>query len=137
MRKRILIIDDDPILLRVLRALLIANNYEVVVAVDAISGMSAARKEKPDLIILDIGLPGGDGFLLMERFKKLASLVFVPIIVLTGRDPQRDRVPALQAGAEAFLTKPHDNNELLAVIRQALQFCDQSASRKVSGDPLP
>ncbi len=130
MRKKILIIDDDPILLRVLRALLIANSYEAVVAGDAIAGMSAARKEKPDLIILDIGLPGGDGFLLMERIKKLAPLAFVPIIILTGRDTQRDKDAALQAGADAFLTKPHVNSELLAAIRKALGVPDESAQTK-------
>jgi DNA-binding response OmpR family regulator len=124
--KKILIIDDDPVLLRILRALLTTSNYETVVAADAISGMSAARKEKPDLIILDIGLPGGDGFLLMDRFKKLGPLAFVPVIVLSGRDPQRAREPALQAGAEAFLTKPPDHNELLAAIRKALRVPDES-----------
>ena len=101
--------------------------------VDGTSGVTVARKENPDLIILDIGLPGGDGFLLMERFRNLASLACVPVVVLSSRDPQTNKERALEAGAVAFLRKPPDNNELLAAIRKALGESDESAE---SGKPL-
>lgn len=127
MAKKILIIDDDPIIRRVLNALLRSKNYETAFAVDAISGVTIAKKENPDLIILDIGLPGGDGFLLMERFRNLASLACVPVVVLSSRDPQTNKERALEAGAVAFFPKPPDSNELLATIRKALGEADESA----------
>jgi len=132
--KKILIIDDDPIIRHVLNALLRSKNYETAFAVDGTSGVTVARKENPDLIILDIGLPGGDGFLLMERFRNLASLACVPVVVLSSRDPQTNKERALEAGAVAFLRKPPDNNELLAAIRKALGESDESAQEKV-GSP--
>lgn len=133
--KKILIVDDDPVIRRVLNALLRSKNYETAFAVDAISGVTTARKENPDLIILDIGLPGGDGFLLMERFRNLASLACVPVVVLSGRDPLTNKEKALEAGAVAFLSKPPDSNELLATIRKALGESDESTREKV-GSPV-
>jgi DNA-binding response OmpR family regulator len=82
--------------------------------------MSEARKCEPDLIILDLGLPAGDGFIVMERLKKLPSLALIPVIVVSARDVRVNRERALKAGAKAFLQKPMDDAELLAVIRKAL-----------------
>ena len=82
--------------------------------------MVEARKHEPDLIILDLGLPGGDGFVVMERLKLIPSLAVIPIIVVSARDVRTNQERALKAGAKAFLQKPVDNAELLAVIRQAL-----------------
>jgi PleD family two-component response regulator len=79
--RKILIIDDDPHLLLGLTPRLAASNYSVVTATDAISAVSVARKEVPDLIILDLGLPGGDGFLVLERIRNLAGLAATPFIV--------------------------------------------------------
>lgn len=117
--KKILIVDDDEELRRGLGIRLKANGYNVVLAHDAISATSMARKEEPDLILLDIGLPGGDGFIVMERLEAISSAA-VPVIVLTGRDPSTTRDRALKAGARAFFQKPVDNAELLAAIRTAL-----------------
>ncbi|MFQ5852907.1 MAG: response regulator transcription factor [Candidatus Binatia bacterium] len=118
-REKILIVDDDQDLLIALNIRLKANGYRVVTATDAITAVSVARKEEPDLIILDIGLPGGDAFIVMERLVSLMS-VAVPIIILTARDPLINKERALSTGAVAFLQKPADNDELLAVIREAL-----------------
>jgi putative two-component system response regulator len=97
-----------------------ANNYETVFATDGMSAISVAQKERPDLVVLDLGLPAGDGFTVMERFKAIAPLSVVPIIVVSARDPQVNRDRALKAGAETFLQKPVDNDELLSAIRKAL-----------------
>ena len=89
--KKILIVDDDPDVLHSMHVRLKANNYDTSFAADAISCMAEARKSEPDLVILDLGLPAGDGFLVMERFKAVPSLASIPIIVgirRPSRQPQ-------------------------------------------------
>jgi DNA-binding response OmpR family regulator len=118
--KKILIIDDDPHLLLGLTPRLRANSYSVVTAADAISAIAVARGEEPDLIILDLGLPGGDGFVVLERLRNLAGLAATPVIVLSARDPAENRRRSLDAGALAYFQKPPDIHQLLSAIRQAL-----------------
>src|SRR6202163_811947 len=120
MNKKILIIEDDADVRLGYHIRLKANNYDTFFASDALTSVSEARKHQPDLIILDLGLPGGDGFVVMERLKTNPHLAVIPIIVVSARDPHSNRERALKAGAKAFLQKPVDNGELLAVIRQAL-----------------
>ena len=118
--KKILIIDDDQDLLLGLATRLKANGYGVVSAADAISAIAVARTEAPDLVILDLGLPAGDGFLVFERMRGLTDLIATPVIVLSARDPAKNEKRALDAGAVAFFQKPPNNHEFLAAIRQAL-----------------
>jgi two-component system KDP operon response regulator KdpE len=121
MRKpKILVVDDDPDLLKALRLRLRANNCDVVSVSDGYSVMGAAQKEHPDVIILDLGLPAGDGFVVLERLQASDTLSGIPVIVLTARDPQGNEARALRAGAAAFFQKPVDNEELLNVIRVSL-----------------
>ena len=118
--KKILIVDDDPHLLLGLTARLKANGFSVIWATDAISAITVARKEAPNLVILDLGLPAGDGFMVLERMRGLADLVAIPVIVLSAADPADNMRRALDAGAVAFFQKPPENHEFLAAIRQAL-----------------
>ena len=118
--KKILIVDDDPDLRHGMQVRLKANHYDTFFAVDGLSSMVEARKHEPDLIILDLGLPAGDGFVVMERFKTIPALAVIPIIVVSARDARANKGRAIKAGATAFLQKPVDTAELLAVIRQAL-----------------
>jgi two-component system KDP operon response regulator KdpE len=97
-----------------------ANGYDTAFASDALSSVTEARKQQPDLIILDLGLPGGDGFVVIERLKRHPSLAVIPIIVISGRDVSGNRERAIKAGAKLYLQKPVQNNELLAVIRKTL-----------------
>jgi len=121
MRKpKILVVDDDPDLVRALRLRLRANNCEVITASDGYAVIAAAQKEHPDLILLDLGLPAGDGFVVLERLQASDTLSAIPVIVLTARDPQGNEERALKAGAAAFFQKPVDNDELLNVIRVSL-----------------
>ena len=117
---KILIVDDDADHRRGLNLRLRANHYDTAFAADAMQAVSAARKDRPDLVLLDLSLPGGDGIVVMERFRANAELSVIPVIVITGRDPLVNRQRALQAGAVAFFQKPVDNAELLAAIRGAL-----------------
>lgn len=120
--KKILIVDDDQDLLRGLSIRLNASGYRVTIAVDAISAISVARKEEPDLILLDISLPGGDGFSVMQRLSVIGNLTTIPIIILTGLDSSGNEERALTTGAKAFLQKPVDNDLLLATIREILGY---------------
>jgi DNA-binding response OmpR family regulator len=119
-QKTILIVDDDPDVRLGLNLRLKANHYEVVFAADGVGTIAATRKYMPNLIILDLGLPAGDGFSVLEMLKANDSLCLIPIIVVSGRDRNTNRDRALKAGAKAFLQKPVDNARLLAVIRQLL-----------------
>jgi DNA-binding response OmpR family regulator len=118
--KKILIIDDDEHLLVGLSAKLKANGYNVVSAMDGVAAVAMTRVESPDLIVLDLGLPAGDGFVFLERLRALAPHMATPVIVLSARDPSGNKKRALQAGAVAFLQKPPDNRELLSEIGRAL-----------------
>ena len=119
-KKKILIVDDDPNLRLALKIRLRANHYDTVQASDGDSAIVVAQKEQPDLIILDLGLPAGDGLAVLERFKESDSLSEIPVIIVTGRDPQFNEQKTLQAGATAFFQKTTDDSELLDVIRVTL-----------------
>jgi DNA-binding response OmpR family regulator len=119
---RILIVDDDPNLRRGLNLRLRANHYDTSYATDGVSAISMARKERPNLILLDLGLPAGDGFTVLERLQQSASLSNIPVIVLTSRNPESNCERALQAGAIAFFQKPADNGKLLSAIRTSLLY---------------
>jgi DNA-binding response OmpR family regulator len=120
-KQKILIVDDDPNLRRGLGLRLRAHHYSTFYATDSFTALALAEKEHPDLIILDIGLPGGDGFIVLERLKRNAALAGTPVIVLTARDSQYNKRRSLKAGAVAFFQKPADNEELLESIRSTLQ----------------
>jgi two-component system KDP operon response regulator KdpE len=117
---RILIVDDDPDLVRAMRLRLRANHYEVTTASDGYGAIASAQKDRPALIILDLGLPVGDGFVVLERLQNSDTLSGVPVIVLSARDPQSNEERALKAGASAFFQKPADNDELMNAIRASL-----------------
>jgi DNA-binding response OmpR family regulator len=119
--KKILIIDDDPQLLLGLTARLKANGYRVISARDAASAMEVARKDSPDLIILDLRLPAvSDGLLLLQKIRSTVELTKTPVIVLSSQPAEENEKRVLDAGARAFFQKPPFNDQLLATIRQAL-----------------
>ncbi len=120
-RKKILVVDDDPDVRLGLQLRLNANHYDVICAADGVASIAEARKHMPDLVILDLGLPAGDGFSVLERLKANEKLSSIPVIVLSGRDRVGNRDRAIKAGAKAFLQKPMPNDKLLAVIRLALE----------------
>ena len=118
--KKILIVEDDPDIRKGMSVRLKASGYDTFVASDVITSVIMARKHQPDLIILDLGLPAGDGFLVIERLKIVPALALIPIIIVSGRAGPANQELALEAGVNAFLQKPVDNAELLAVVRKTL-----------------
>jgi DNA-binding response OmpR family regulator len=119
-KKKILIVEDDPDVRKGMYIRLKANDYETFFATDAVSSLVEARKHEPDLIILDLGLPAGDGFVVMERMQAIPALAVIPVIIVSGRVGLPNQQRAIKAGAKAFLEKPVDSDQLLAVIRQVL-----------------
>ena len=111
---RVLIVDDEPQILRALRINLHARQYDVVTAADGAEALHAAATHRPDLVVLDLGLPDIDG---VEVIRKLRGWTPVPIVILSGRMDSRQKVDALDAGADDYVTKPFNIDELLARIR--------------------
>src|SRR5207249_11536495 len=118
---KILIVDDDANTRLMLNARLKAKKYETVFAGDSYQAVSAARKEQPNLVILDIGLLGGDGFIVMERLKAMVALAGAPVIIVSAQDRRAVEAWAVEAGAKAFLQKPVDAGQLVATIEKALR----------------
>ncbi|OLE25969.1 MAG: DNA-binding response regulator [Actinobacteria bacterium 13_1_20CM_3_71_11] len=115
---RVLVVDDDPQLLRALHITLTARGYRVATATDAKQALAEASRTPPDLVILDLGLPDLDGVAVAEALRGWTN---VPIIVLSARDAEAAKVNALDAGADDYVTKPFGMNELLARVRAALR----------------
>ena len=120
-RAKIMVVDDDPDIRQGLSLRLRANNYDTVNVCDGYSAIAMAQKEKPHLIILDLGLPAGDGFAVLKNLQQYPALAVIPVIVLTARDPESNEKRTLESGAVAFFQKPADNEELLGVIHACLQ----------------
>ena len=118
MNERILVIEDDPAILKVLQRGLAYEGYVVDIATDGRAGLNLARDRHPDLVILDLMLPGMDG---LEVCRLLRTSGGVPILVLTAKDAIHDRVQGLDAGADDYLIKPFNLDELLARIRALLR----------------
>jgi DNA-binding response OmpR family regulator len=118
--KKILIVEDDADVRLGYQVLLKANHYDTFFAADSTAAVSEARKHQPDLIILDLGLPAGDGFVVLERFRGNMNLAVIPVIVVSARDLHGNKERALKAGAKAFVQKPWNDNELLALISELL-----------------
>ena len=114
----ILVVDDEPRLLSFLRSELKASGYQVSVATDGKGALRAAAARGPELVILDVGLPDMDGFEVCRRLRETSS---VPILMLTARANDTDKVEGLDAGADDYLTKPFSTSELLARVRALLR----------------
>lgn len=118
MTERILVIEDDSQIADLLRRGLIYEGYAVEVAADGESGLSAARDRPPDMVLLDLMLPGVDGLTVCRRLRAASA---VPILILTAKEAVPDRVAGLDAGADDYLVKPFSFDELLARIRALLR----------------
>src|SRR6476661_8335645 len=117
-KPRILVVDDEPQLIRVLRTGLKSRGYDVLAAEDGQSGFKLFQEWKPDLVITDLAMPNMDG---LELCRRLRTISQVPIIILSAKGEERIKVEALDIGADDFVTKPFGIDELLARIRASLR----------------
>src|SRR5919109_3809713 len=115
---RVLLVDDEPAIRHFLRASLSAHNYKTFEAATGEEALSAVIAHRPDLVILDLGLPDMDG---IEVTKKLREWTKIPVIILSVREHEQEKIAALDAGADDYLTKPFGIGELLARMRVALR----------------
>jgi two-component system KDP operon response regulator KdpE len=131
----ILIVEDEPPIRRLLRATLGANDYRTLEAGTGAEALSALRHYRPDLVLLDLGLPDIEGLQLIAQIRKLGP---VPIVVLSSRGDEAAKVAALDSGADDYVTKPFGADELLARIRAALRhrLQEQGAERTFASDDL-
>jgi len=120
-KKKILIVDDERDIVKALMIRLQGAGYEVVTAFDGAQGVFMAHKEKPDLIILDIRMPAGDGFSVAQRLKRSMHTFTIPVIFLTGSPEQNAEEKAMALGARFYVKKPYDPEELLDAIKRALE----------------
>ena len=120
-RQKILVIEDDAVARADLEARLAANGYLVARAADAASALTVVNRERPDLILLDLGLPAGDGFLVLERLRKIEALAAIPVLVITGRSDAETRKRVEALGIAPLLAKPVETEVLLAAIRAGLE----------------
>ncbi|HEY1490454.1 MAG TPA: response regulator transcription factor [Verrucomicrobiae bacterium] len=124
-RQKILIVDDNPVIVKTMSMKLASAGYDTASAVDGSEAIAAARKEKPDLILLDINFPADvgvawDGFKVIAWLQRVDEARGTPVIVISGGDAAKFKARAIEAGAIAYFQKPVNNDELLAAIKQAL-----------------
>jgi DNA-binding response OmpR family regulator len=114
--KKVLVVEDDADVRLGYHVLLKAHHYDTILAGDGVSAVSLALKQQPDLIILDLGLPAGDGFIVLEWFRTNPVLSMIPVVVVSARDVHGNKERALEAGAKAYVQKPWNDQKLLAII---------------------
>jgi len=120
MAKRILLIEDDPSVLRAISYMLGKEGYDVLTAMNGLVGLRKAKEENPDLLILDVMLPGIDGFEVCHRLRAESQTAQLPILMLSAKGQAADRSTGLQVGANEYLTKPVERSVLLSKIEVLL-----------------
>jgi len=123
---RVLVVDDEPEIRNIIRVLLEAEGYRIAEAATASRAAVAARTEKPDLVLLDLGLPDGDGLAVLRSIRAWSP---VPLVILSARTMEEQKIAALDAGADDYVTKPFSAPELLARVRAALRRNAQAAAQ--------
>jgi DNA-binding NarL/FixJ family response regulator len=129
MSKRLLVVDDEPNLLRAVAACLKAENYEVSTARSGHEALLQLAESVPDLVISDIRMPGMDGYKLARQLRGSPRTALVPIVFLTAKDETADRIEGFRAGIDAYLTKPFEPDELIAVVSAILQRVERTHSQ--------
>jgi DNA-binding response OmpR family regulator len=118
---KILVVDDEPDIVRSLTLRLCAEGYRVSSAADGLSATKKAIEEQPELILLDIGMPAGNGHVVVERLRNISETSRIPIIYLTARTSQDDYHRAREGGVSKYITKPFDADVLLAAVEDQLE----------------
>jgi DNA-binding response OmpR family regulator len=124
--KTILVVDDEPKIVKLVRDYLERAGFSVHVAADGKTALSLARTEKPDLVILDLGLPQMDGLDVMRELRKVSN---VPVIILTARSEESDKLVGLEIGADDYVTKPFSPKELVARVRVVLRRVENASAK--------
>ena len=125
---RILVVDDEPRIVKFLRLRLRASGYEVLTASSGLQALEKVRAEEPDLLVIDVMMPGMDGF---ETLKQVRAMSSVPVIILSARETSVDKIRGLEMGADDYLAKPFSPDELIARIEAVRRRMVASQDRKI------
>lgn len=120
MKPKILVVEDDLDMFKALSIRLEANGYDAFLATSVATSLGMVRIDPPDLIVLDLGLPDGDGYCLMEKLRSIPEASSIPVIVLTARDPEGNQERSYEGGAYDFFQKPVNEEWLMESIKRAL-----------------
>ena len=123
-KKKILIIDDSELMVKIITDILVEAGYQVISAPDGFKGIQKVREEKPDLVVLDVVMPGMSGFELCKTLRDDESNNLMPIIMLTSQDNEDDKLTGLELGADDYITKPFNSRELLSRVKNTLKRID-------------
>jgi DNA-binding response OmpR family regulator len=127
-KKRVLVVDDDPDLVKILSINLLAEGFEVSTAFDGVSAVMRAHRDQPDLILLDIMMPAGDGFSVLERLKSSTKTFNIPIVIVSAMPKEDIEEKTKQAGAVRYFSKPFDLQVLINYIKDSLYVEDARTS---------
>jgi DNA-binding NarL/FixJ family response regulator len=128
MLKRLLVVDDEPNLLRAVEAVLRGEGFEITTARSGREALVAVAGSLPDLIVSDVRMPGMDGFQLARKLRASTHSALVPIVFLTAKDETEDRIEGFESGVDVYLTKPFEPDELVAVIKSVLARVERTRS---------
>lgn len=120
MPKKIMVVDDEPYIARVIKFKLEQEGYIVISANDGITGLNKIREEKPDLVLLDVMMPGMTGYEVCQKIKGDAELAGIPVVILTAKGQERDREQGFSMGASDYITKPFSPNRLLELVKSII-----------------
>lgn len=129
MAKRLLVVDDEPNLLRAVEFVLRGEGFDVATALNAKDALVSIARNVPDLIVSDVRMPEMDGYAFARRLRSAAHSAIVPFVFLTARDETEDRIAGFRAGADVYLTKPFEPEELIAVVQSVLQRVEKTHQR--------
>src|SRR3989344_6698786 len=121
MKKKILVIEDEPHISKLVKFILEKNGFDVMQAFVGQEGLEMSKKEKPNLIILDVMMPNMDGFEAAKRLTSMKETKNIPIIMLSSAAQFKDKMKGIESGAVDYITKPFDNNELIAKVKECLE----------------
>jgi two-component system alkaline phosphatase synthesis response regulator PhoP len=120
MAKKIMVVDDEPYIARVIKFKLEQEGYTVISANDGQSGLQKIKEEKPDLVLLDVMMPGLSGYEVCQKIKEDADLAGIPVVILTAKGQERDREQGMTMGASDYITKPFSPNRLLELVKSMI-----------------
>jgi len=120
MAKKIMVVDDEPYIARVIKFKLEQEGYTVISANDGQSGLQKIKEEKPDMVLLDVMMPGLSGYEVCQKIKQDAELAGIPVVILTAKGQERDREQGLTMGASDYITKPFSPNRLLELVKNMI-----------------
>jgi DNA-binding response OmpR family regulator len=132
--KRILAVDDEPMVLDVIKTRLEFAGYEVITAADGLEGLKRVRAGHPDLIVLDLILPGLNGYQICRMLKGDDRYRGIPILMLTARSQEKDVAEGMRAGADAYMAKPYETDEFVAKVKSLLEASDQQREDRLAAD---